>query len=173
MGALAVDGGGQVYASWGGVSYGRVYTIQPGGALNLFWSAADAPGSMAFSPLSPNLFAWMIRGDNSRDIVQVTPAGVASSFVGGFSGQQISFAFDAEGSMWLAWANANQIRKYDASGNLLFSFSTGAYSPGAITISAGSSPVPEIDPAGMASVLTLLAGALGLVERRRSRPAPA
>ena len=30
------------------------------------------------------------------------------------------------------------------------------------------SPVPEIDPAGLASVLTLLAGGLGLVERRRT-----
>jgi hypothetical protein len=31
----------------------------------------------------------------------------------------------------------------------------------------GSSPVPEIDPAGMGSVLALVTGALGLVERRR------
>lgn len=31
----------------------------------------------------------------------------------------------------------------------------------------GSSPVPEIDPAGMGSVLALVMGALGLLERRR------
>ena len=35
-------------------------------------------------------------------------------------------------------------------------------------LDASPSPVPEIDPAGLASVLTLVAGALGLVERRRT-----
>jgi len=29
--------------------------------------------------------------------------------------------------------------------------------------------VPEIDPAGMGAVLALVTGALGLIERRRSR----
>jgi hypothetical protein len=32
-------------------------------------------------------------------------------------------------------------------------------------------PVPEIDPAGMGSVLALVAGALGLLERRRLKTA--
>jgi hypothetical protein len=31
----------------------------------------------------------------------------------------------------------------------------------------GSTPVPEIDPAGIGSVLALVAGALGVLERRR------
>ena len=35
----------------------------------------------------------------------------------------------------------------------------------------GSSPVPEIDPAGMGSVLALVTGALGLLERRRLKTA--
>lgn len=34
---------------------------------------------------------------------------------------------------------------------------------------AGGSPVPEIDPAGMGSVLALVGGALGMLERRRKR----
>ena len=35
---------------------------------------------------------------------------------------------------------------------------------------AGSpAPVPEIDPAGMGSVLALVTGALGLLERRRMK----
>ena len=34
-----------------------------------------------------------------------------------------------------------------------------------------SAPVPEIDPAGMGSVLALVAGALGLLERRRLKTA--
>ena len=35
-------------------------------------------------------------------------------------------------------------------------------------LDASPSPVPEIDPAGLASVLTLVAGVLGVVERRRT-----
>jgi hypothetical protein len=35
----------------------------------------------------------------------------------------------------------------------------------------GASPVPEIDPAGMGSVLALVTGALGLLERRRLKAA--
>ena len=38
---------------------------------------------------------------------------------------------------------------------------------GPLTLTLSSSAVPEIDPAGIGSVLTLVAGALGLVERRR------
>ena len=34
-----------------------------------------------------------------------------------------------------------------------------------------STPVPEIDPAGIGSVLALVTGVLGLLERRRSKPA--
>lgn len=34
-----------------------------------------------------------------------------------------------------------------------------------------STPVPEIDPAGLGSVLALVTGALGLLERRRSKRA--
>ena len=34
-----------------------------------------------------------------------------------------------------------------------------------------SSPVPEIDPAGMGSVLALVTGALGVLERRRLKVA--
>lgn len=40
---------------------------------------------------------------------------------------------------------------------------------GTVSVSASppTTPVPEIDPAGMGSVLALVAGALGLIERRR------
>lgn len=39
-----------------------------------------------------------------------------------------------------------------------------------VTVTAvPSAPVPEIDPAGMGSVLALVTGGLGLLERRRRR----
>jgi hypothetical protein len=37
----------------------------------------------------------------------------------------------------------------------------------------GSAPVPEIDPAGLGSVLALVTGTLGLLERRRRQTTPA
>lgn len=40
-----------------------------------------------------------------------------------------------------------------------------------LSASNGSSPVPEIDPAGMGSVVALVTGALGLLERRRLKAA--
>ena len=39
----------------------------------------------------------------------------------------------------------------------------------ALGLTGFPSPVPEIDPAGMGSVLALLGGGLGLLERRRRR----
>jgi len=36
---------------------------------------------------------------------------------------------------------------------------------------AGAAPIPEIDPAGLGSVLALVTGTLGLLERRRRRAA--
>jgi hypothetical protein len=39
------------------------------------------------------------------------------------------------------------------------------------TVTINIAPVPEIDPAGMGSVLALVTGALGLLERRRLKTA--
>lgn len=39
-----------------------------------------------------------------------------------------------------------------------------------LTVASGPAPVPEIDPAGMGSVLALVTGAIGLIEQRRRRP---
>ena len=44
---------------------------------------------------------------------------------------------------------------------------TQAWSATGMCLSVASSSVPEIDPAGLESVLSLLAGTLALVERRR------
>ena len=50
---------------------------------------------------------------------------------------------------------------------------TDVASKGSVTVTAGTgpSPVPEIDPAGMGSVLALVTGAIGLIERRRQKVA--
>ena len=69
------------------------------------------------------------------------------------------------------------------SGSLLFSSATflslgltpGTYyqpiGNNTFEINVGSTPVPEIDPAGMGSVLALVTGALGVLERRRQKVA--
>lgn len=59
-------------------------------------------------------------------------------------------------------------QSYDTSVGTLV-ISTDSRAPG--TYTAASSAVPEIDPAGMGSVLALVTGALGLLERRRVKAA--
>ena len=46
---------------------------------------------------------------------------------------------------------------------------TNNYWFGAAVGTVNSTPVPEIDPAGMGSVLAFVSGALGLLERRRQK----
>lgn len=75
------------------------------------------------------------------------------------------------------------------SNGAVFSYTTGASAPsgnvvvyvqntttnrmhlGGVTVSAFTTSVPEIDPAGMGSVVALVSGALGLFERRRLKAA--
>jgi len=46
-------------------------------------------------------------------------------------------------------------------------FSSGAYSDFYVRNMVATNAVPEIDPAGIGSILAVVVGALGLLERRR------
>ena len=65
--------------------------------------------------------------------------------------------------------------RYSAYGSSVTPFSSSTFSPSASGVwtigTVGSAAVPEIDPAGMGSVLALVTGALGLLERRRLKVA--
>lgn len=60
---------------------------------------------------------------------------------------------------------------YTSSSNQGTSWTNGDAYPQLFSLEATSAPVPEIDPAGIGSVLALVTGALGLLERRRLKVA--
>lgn len=76
---------------------------------------------------------------------------VLSSGSGSYSG----LTFSGAGGVWTTSAAGQTLTFTESTGLLLFT---------------SSSPVPEIDPNGLASVLALVAGALGVVEKRNRRP---
>jgi len=93
------------------------------------------------------------------------------------------YSLDSEGSGYngLYWTNSQDYgmgdpySNYNASKLGVTLWQTGAFSPidgGAWVLgTTGSAAVPEIDPAGIGSVLALVTGALGLLERRRLKTA--
>jgi hypothetical protein len=92
---------------------------------------------------------------------------VSWSLLSGSSGRLTTSnaGFDGEGDAILEMVGAIQ--------SVRVQFLDGIQSNGiGYTFAVGStSPVPEIDPAGMGSVLALVTGSLGLLERRRGRRA--
>lgn len=76
---------------------------------------------------------------------------VISSGAGAYSG----LSFTGVGGVWTTSAPGQTITFTESTGRLVFT---------------NSSSVPEIDPSGLASVMALVAGALGMLERRSRRP---
>ncbi len=81
---------------------------------------------------------------------------------------------DTNKNNMLSWINEMGFN-YSGKINGLFVFNSASYIPSnnsVVTIgTATPSGVPEIDPAGIGSVLALVTGALGLLERRRLKTA--
>ena len=97
------------------------------------------------------------------------------------TGSAFRFSEEATNSSYIRWANAfpsffGTDTSYSAGriggGTLWFSPNFSPIAGSAWTLgTATSSAVPEIDPAGIGSVLALVTGALGLLERRRLKMA--
>jgi hypothetical protein len=80
----------------------------------------------------------------------------ASVFSSG-SGSYAGLSFSGVGGVWTGAAAGQTLTFDEATGRLVFTAST-------------PSGVPEIDPRGLGTVLALVAGALGMAERRLRRP---
>ena len=80
-------------------------------------------------------------------------AQVMSSGIGSYAGLN----FSGSGGVWTSSAAGQTITFSESTGQLLF------------TNSSPTPGIPEIDPASLGSVVALVAGALGLVERRSRR----
>ena len=134
--------------------------------------------------------AWNITASNGGTSHQyINTFGTASALAAGSivatanelrlgNGSRIQFFMDALQQSQLRWTNNGSQSVYKASwANADMWLSSGAnstiYSPssGGVWTLGTVAPVPEIDPAGIGSVLALVAGALGLVERRRLKTA--
>lgn len=107
--------------------------------LDYYFATASSGFVGPFSPLGTLTYQWSISGTNPNFLVAVTPTGSLSNVVNPGGGGVIAIV----GRAWLAG------------------------DPADIRMTIGS--VPEIDPSGMASVLALLGGAVGVLERRRAR----
>jgi hypothetical protein len=164
-------------------------------------AAADQPGTLyqdlgvAFAPLTTytvDISGGRRTGNNSNYRNNITVFGLVSSLTSiSASGPASTLAtagFLQEGNMTpgtFLWASS--VGSPYAG---LFSFTTGASVPsgnvvvyvqntttnrmhlGGVTVNAvTTSAVPEIDPAGIGSVLALVSGALALIERRRLKTA--
>jgi len=102
-------------------------------------------------------------------------AGDVADFVLAAGDYLVGLAQVAAGTVWWAWGTTIRGQIYGE-----FSYKSGAggaFSAGWSSLETSSTPafrftaVPEIDRAGMGSVLAVVAGALSLLERRRLQSA--
>jgi len=166
---LAFDSSGKLYAGNEGVlnSFGRSITQF---AANGTVVSSLAPNQAGFGYLttdsSNNLYAI---GSNPGGIYKFDATRtLTNTFALLFpTGSYRGIAVDSFGNIYAANPGLNQIEKYNSAGQFQFLWTTPA-NPGGMTFFA-STAVPEIDPAGLGSVLALVTGALGLVERKKRR----
>ena len=143
---MEIDGSGSG-AGTAGTDYDLIVVTSPGvldygGTLDLvFGNLAPFADGTVF-----DLFSF---GSKVNFFAQVMSSGI---------GSYAGLNFSGSGGVWTSSAAGQTITFSESTGQLLF---------------ANSSPtpgIPEIDPASLGSVVALVAGALGLVERRSRRP---
>lgn len=166
-------------------------------ATKNFWFDGSATGTPVYDPFSQAYEAWWYAGSGgtteSFDAVGSTylsPSGNTfatpnSGFLRAFDGAgsrvALSLFFASGNSVSLSGLGVNSAGSYadwgvDQQGRLEayigsnLPLQTGS-GFGNLAVTSGSIGIPEIDPAGMGSVLALVTGALGLLERRGRKPA--
>jgi hypothetical protein len=135
--AAFADAPATITVSLGGLTVGQDYTVQ--------WWTSDA--SLRYGSLTTASGVSSVTLDpNTTD----TDGGLGQYAVGTFTASSTAETFTLTGSPGSSLADYPMISGLQVR----------TYAP-------GPTPVPEIDPAGMGSVLALVTGALGLLERRR------
>lgn len=164
--SVSTDGG----ATWSNTAFGTDIIWGVWGDGSTVYGATASQG-LAVSTNNGSSYSLLTtaQGLVSNDLRGVTVSG-GSIYVSTLGGLSIS---SDGGATWQNYTTANGLADnlvFDAyvDGNTLYVATWGGLSVATLT-----SAVPEIDPAGMGSVVALLSGALGLLERRRRAPAAA
>jgi len=119
------------------------------------WTLWDLPGSLDLSSYAP--------GSITLDIFAYQGA-VAGTPTGYSSATSFSLAFlSAAGGI-----TGFDASKFVVSGSYAAQSSVSLSGSSLVLNLQGSAPVPEIDPAGLGSILALVTGTFGLLERRRA-----
>ena len=141
--------------------------------------------SWQWTASKPNTTSVSANLADGSTLLSTYPAGNIKATAAGLyfkNGIDVSLGLNGNSGAGLGWGNnpvgnvyVSIFSAYDAGENQLF-----ALSPSGLPLDATygyqfatprASGVPEIDPAGLGSVLALVAGVLGLVERRRLKVA--
>jgi hypothetical protein len=124
--------------------------------FDLILNAADLPNISAYSLLSDTPYSIFVNSASGSAIALRRQQGLAS-------GNDAIAAYDVTNGFTVLDTFRNNTPNYSNSQGPPVSYAVFAMSFG----TTQSAPVPEIDPNGVGSVLALVSGALGLLERRR------
>jgi len=124
-----------------------------GTAFDLELSAADLPNISTYSLLSDTAYSIFVNSSSGSAIALRRQQGLAS-------GNDAIAAYDVTNGFTVLDTFRNNTPNYQPTAGT-------SWAAFAISFGTTSAPVPEIDPSGVGSVLALVSGALGLLERRR------
>ena len=127
-----------------------------GTPFDLLLAAADLPNISAYSLLSNTPYSIFVNSASGSAIALRRQQGLAS-------GNDAIAAYDVTNGFTVLDTFRNNTPNYTYTSNPTVLYAAFAISFG----TTQSTPVPEIDPSGVGTVLALVSGALGLLERRR------
>jgi hypothetical protein len=161
---VATDSAGNIYASdnRGFTASDDITKFDSSGNEALFASGLGAP--MLALDSAGDLYAT-----NSTRITKFDSAGVGSTFATSANFFPSYITFDSAGNLFATDSINRTISKFDSAGAFQFSWNAGdfPFRPRSLAFRPETASVPEIDPASFGSVLALVTGTLGLLERRR------
>jgi sugar lactone lactonase YvrE len=162
---LAIDASGNLYVA--NTNNDTIATFNNTGA---FVSAITAGVSGPYDLAYASGFLYAAQSYDTVVTKYDSSGNLAASIGGGSSlSSPLGVAIDSIGNVYAS--TSEQIFKFDSSGVFQFAWSTpvGAYSTYLAIAPSSPDPasVPEIDPSGLGSMLALVAGLGGLLERRR------
>jgi len=159
---MSFDGSGNLWVASPGTT--ALLEFNPAGTQIGQRTLTYSPWDVAIDPSSGVYYTSDIFGQSYvQPVRKYDSDGTLLGQINGLDGPE-GIALDSNGFMFIAANGTNEIYKYTT--DLVYVSKFSADAPHFVVIHS-TSAVPEIDPAGMGSVLVLVTGALGLLEHRR------